>query len=239
MSADSKCFYKRSPGQGGWTGASSSVGGEPVMGEGNPSQRLLYSRCVIRATPAIFASGPFCRPGPATLYQFPSEWDSREEFCDGGTVRTEGKPGQDSPGFLFGTLPNELWLGWKRGRAFQPPPLPKVLPRPSHAPQARCILAPGFSFDGVMRPPAWSWSRSWGLRPWYHAASLAKLGPGLKAVGKMQDCFVGFSSNPRLGHRGHSGGGFGQTLGFRAQRRAWAHGILRVLRLSLVCGRRY
>jgi hypothetical protein len=54
--------HKRSPGDGGYTGASGSVGGEPVMGLA--ITRLCSTPpCVFSATQVDLSLVPFCRPG--------------------------------------------------------------------------------------------------------------------------------------------------------------------------------
>src|SRR5262245_61228382 len=93
--------HKRSPGHQGDSGRGFRFRlGEPVMGREIPSQPSLYSRCVVRATPAPFSFGHFVAPvRPCFAISLGSE--IRAKTFDGGMVRTEGKPGTDSRAFFL------------------------------------------------------------------------------------------------------------------------------------------
>jgi len=68
---------------------------------------------------AYFGSMPFCRPGPAMLYQFLDWRDSREDFWRGNSTYG-GKARHDSRAFFLELSPTGL-VCMKRGRALITP----------------------------------------------------------------------------------------------------------------------
>src|SRR5262245_11970488 len=104
------------------------------MGRENPSQRLLYSRCVIRATTANFCFRAILLP--RSRQALPIFWRVRfrAKTFDGGIVRTEGRPRHDSRGFLFGTFLTSFGWAGSAAEHSNPRPSPKFCRAVSHAP---------------------------------------------------------------------------------------------------------
>jgi len=73
------------------------------MGRESPSQRLLYSRCVVRATPGpILLGGHFVAPVPPRFTNFLVSEIRAKTFDGRGNGR--GKARHRQPGFFFGTF---------------------------------------------------------------------------------------------------------------------------------------